>query len=101
VIVDDLDLKCVTGSKHKTDAILIVDPYAPLPGAPAREFLQSVARRNSQERDFGGRINEQQFSPCAPRDLGWDNSVALALKHLASQLARPSLDRHLAFYLGD
>ena len=36
VIIDDLDLICITGTKNEANTILIIDSYAPLTGAISR-----------------------------------------------------------------
>jgi len=58
VIVDDLDFVSIAGPKNKTNTILIIDPNTPLTCSVAFEFLQSVARWDSQKRDFGRRVNQ-------------------------------------------
>jgi hypothetical protein len=48
VIVDDLDVKCISGVEPKTHAVLIVDPDAVLPDSIPHERFQSIIRRNAQ-----------------------------------------------------
>jgi len=80
VIIDNLDPIRITRSKNEANAILIVNPYAPLARPISREFLQSVARRYAQESDFGGSIDKQQLAPRPPHKLGRHNSVPFAIK---------------------
>jgi len=58
VIVDDLNFISIAGAKNKANTILIIDPNTPLTRSVTFEFLESVARRDSQKRDFGRRVNQ-------------------------------------------
>ncbi len=98
VIVDNLDLVRVTCAKYKTNAELIVNPNAPLTGAIAPPFLQSVAGRHSQESDFGGRINKQELPPGASRKWRRHNPISFTVKQLARQTTCPSFDCHFIYY---
>ena len=80
MVIDDLDLIRVTRAKHETNAVLIVNSDTPLTGSISFEFFQPVARRHSQESDFGGRINKQQLSPGPSRELRWHNFISLTIK---------------------
>ncbi len=57
VIIDNLDLECVTTPKHETDTVLIVNPYAPLTSAVTLELLKPITRRHFQKLYLGRRIN--------------------------------------------
>ena len=99
VIVDYFNFVGITGAKNKANAILIIDPNTPLPGAVPNQLLQFVARWHSQKSDLSGRVDQQQFSPGTPRDPWRHNSVPLAFEKITGQLAGKALDRHKIFYL--
>jgi len=99
VIVDDLDLVCVTCAKYETNAELIVNSNAPLTRAISLEFLQPVAGRHSQESNFGGRINKQELPPGAPRKWRRHNPISFTVKQLARQITCPSFDCHFVYYI--
>ena len=80
VVIDDLDRIRVTGSENETYSILVVHSYAPLSSALPLKRFKSVAGRYSQECQLRSRINEQQFSPGAPRNCRWHDAIAFSLK---------------------
>jgi hypothetical protein len=98
VVVNDLDLIGIAGSKYKTNTKLIVDPDAPLTRAITFEFFEPVARRNPQECDFGRCVNQKQLSSGSSHNIRGYYPVVIALEQFATQIACPSFDRHATYY---
>jgi hypothetical protein len=48
-VIDDFNVRRLAGLETKTDAPLVIDANAPLPGAVARKFFQTIAGRHTQE----------------------------------------------------
>jgi hypothetical protein len=48
VVIDDLDVVCISGSPAETDPPLGVDPNAMLAGPIPLQLLQTIARRQPQ-----------------------------------------------------
>jgi len=63
VIVNDLNIACLTIGEAKTDPPLVVDAYAVLPGPVALQRFKPVSRRHAQVGDDPGVINHPQLAP--------------------------------------
>jgi hypothetical protein len=70
VVVHDLDFVRVASIPAKADSPLVVDADAVLPGAPASEFLEPIARGNSEVVERRGRIHLPQLAKRDPLKVG-------------------------------
>jgi len=80
MVVNDLNLRCVTDAPSKADAPLVVDANAVLAGPIALELLEPVARRNAEiVQGFGG-VDGDEFAEHRPLKLGGISTYGLALE---------------------
>jgi hypothetical protein len=63
VVIDDLKIVRIAITPNKTDAPLVIDPYAVRPGAIALEQFQLVARRYAKILQPSCLMEVQKFPP--------------------------------------
>jgi len=80
MVINNLNLICITILPDKANPPLIVDPDTVLPLAVMFQLLQSVSRRYSQFIDNRYRIQDQKFSGSPPPNVIRKPPRALALK---------------------
>jgi hypothetical protein len=79
MIVDDLDLVRFLIGPPETDAPLIVDPNAHLPGASAPQHFEPVSGRVAQVLDRTRGIQLAKFPQCTVLDVAWKLAASVAL----------------------
>ena len=92
MVVDDLDVICVSVLPAKANAPLIVDANTVLARAVAFELFESVARRHTQVVELLGGINEANLAEHEPEQVGREPPDALPLKHALGISIREALD---------
>jgi 8-oxo-dGTP diphosphatase len=68
VVINDFDLVTVAGIPNETNAPLLIDADAELPGTIRFQCLQPVTRGHPQLTQFGGRVHLQELPPGGPLD---------------------------------
>ncbi len=81
MIVDDFDVVRIAISPPKANSPLVVDPDAVLALSVAAEFLQSIARRNSQITKRSGRLEDEELPQRGSLQLYREASQPLATQH--------------------
>jgi hypothetical protein len=61
MVVHDLHIKSVSIAPHKTNAVLVIDPYTVLPRPFTAKSLQAVAGRHVQVVEYYGRIQDREL----------------------------------------
>jgi hypothetical protein len=69
MVVDDLDIVCVSRSPAETDPPLLVDADAVLAGAISLELLKAVARRNPEVVEDRRSIEHAELSESDPLNV--------------------------------
>ena len=62
MVINDLGIECIAGSPAETDAPLIVDPNAVLPGPRSFESLQTVRRGHSEVIERPGAVKHAKLA---------------------------------------
>jgi hypothetical protein len=70
VVVDDFDVMSIIADPTEADPPLIVDADAVLAAALPFQRLEPVTRREAQEGEFDGRIDQLQFGHGALLEIG-------------------------------
>lgn len=70
MVVDDLDLLGIRAVPAETNPPLVVDPDRVLASPAAAQRLQPVARRQAEEGEFDGGIDELEFDDGPLPDVG-------------------------------
>ena len=94
MVVDDLDVVCVTVFPHEANPVLIVDHDALLTSAVAFQFVQVVARRELQVAEDDRRVQHDQLSVGAALNVFRNPLGMLASEGRFGLLICPRLDRH-------
>jgi len=92
VIIRDLDVEGIAASPFETDAPLVVDADAPLPGPIALQLFQPVSRRHAQAIERCCRVDLLQLPPRGPLDLVRQPSDLEALEDRSRPLVGECLD---------
>jgi hypothetical protein len=90
VIVDNLNVVCVTGFPPKTDAPLHVDRHAPLAGTITLQLFETIAWWNRQITDSYRGCEHFQFANGDPLDFRRKASRTLASEQLLRLRVRPA-----------
>jgi len=96
VVVDDLDVVGITVLPDEADAVLIIDPYAVLPGSVSDELFEPICRWNPKVSEGHSGIEHPEFPD---RDLchGLEASGRFAPPERGG-LSVPKADDHTPFY---
>ncbi len=73
MVIDNLDLFSVGASPGKADAPLVIDADAVLARPDALQRLEPVARREAEEGEFDGSVNQLKFGEGALLDIGGED----------------------------
>ena len=92
MVVDDLDIVCVSGSPAETDPPLLVDSDAVLAGATSFEFLEAVARRDPEVVEDARSIEHAELSESGPLNVGAQLPYREALEEAFGVAATETLD---------
>ena len=71
MIVHNLYIESITFLPSKTDAVLLVDANAVLPGTIAMQSFQMVTRRYPKVLKHNRRIQDRELPECAALKGGW------------------------------
>lgn len=80
MVVDDLDVVCISSAPDETQPPLSVDADAVLPGAVTLELFEAIRRRDSQVVERGGRIEHAQLSQGDALNVGSWRLDALSME---------------------
>jgi hypothetical protein len=92
VVINDLDVRGVTILPYETDSPLVVDPDTVLATPPALEFLQAIAWWHAKVFKRFCRVQGDQLSQHAMKQLRWKPPHWLPVKQTFSVAVRETFD---------